>query len=246
MKTYIPSRLLSLVAGAIALGSAALSASAQLYNVDAGAPGSPTYNGAAVLGASGDIWNAYVAPWNWGPNNMVPISDATGSFAAGVQVDIWNYATGADNAGGSTPNPSALMQDYLTAPGWGAGDGWPIKVQLSNLPASTAFSLVVYSAGDSAGQGGQITLFDPSGNMVANTTAATRDITTGAGDAYVTFNGTTKLDGTVYFEVATTHDDWHALNGLQLQLASVPEPSALALGVCGMGLLMFFRNRYSR
>ena len=60
MKTYIPSRLLSLVAGGLALTSAPFSGSAQtLFNVDAGTGSSPTYSGAAVLGSSGDLWNAY-------------------------------------------------------------------------------------------------------------------------------------------------------------------------------------------
>lgn len=244
--TVSPKKLFALLAGAMALTSIPLVSSAQLYNVDAGDLNTQNYSGAAVLGSSGDVWNAYTAPWNWGPHGVVAISDSTGSFAAGVQVDIWNYATGANNTGGTTATPSSLMQDYITAPGWGAGDGWPIKVQLSNLPASSAFNLVVYSAGDSAGQGAQITLFDPSGNMVSNTSGTTRDISTGLGDSYVAFNGTTKADGTVYFEVATTHDDWHALNGLQLQLVSVPEPSTMALGVCGMGLVMFLRKRHSR
>lgn len=243
MKTFNPEKIFGFLA-AIALSSATLSASAQLYNVDAGTGSSPTYTGAAVLGSSGDLWNGITGS-DFG-DFTTAISDSTGSFAAGTTIRVWNYAFRSDNSGGSTANPMSLMQDYITSPGWGAGDGWPIKVQLSNLPASTAFNLVVYAAGDAAGQGGQITLFDPSGNMVANTTAATRDITTGAGDAYVTFSGTTKVDGTVYFEVVTTHDDWHALNGLQLQLTSVPEPSTLALGACGMGLLMFFRNRHSR
>ncbi len=92
------------------------------------------------------------------------------------------------------------MEDYICNPGWGASDGWPIQIKLNNLPASTPFTLVAYAA-SGGGQGGEITLFDPSGKIVKDTTGTTRDITTGVGDAYQIFNGTTDASGGVYFEV---------------------------------------------
>ena len=243
MKTYIPSRLLSLVAGAIALTCTPFSGSAQtLFNVDAGTGSSPTYTGAAVLGSSGDLWNGITGP-DWG-DFITAISDSTGSFAAGATIRVWNYAFKSDNSAGTTANPMGLMQDYITSPGWGAGDGWPIKVELANLPVSTAFNLVVYSAGDAAGQGGTISLATDStfGTILASatTTAASRDISTGPGVAYQVFSGTTSASGTIDFQITTTTDNWHAFNGLQLQV--VPEPSTAALGILGTALLGWYRR----
>ncbi|HEX9047124.1 MAG TPA: hypothetical protein VF988_08855 [Verrucomicrobiae bacterium] len=73
-----------------------------------------------------------------------------------MTADVWNYYGTYDNTGGTTANPMGLMEDYINA--YASGDGFPIRVQLANLPALTSFNLVVYAAGDTAGQGGTISL----------------------------------------------------------------------------------------
>ncbi|MGA2062083.1 MAG: hypothetical protein ABSG67_16480, partial [Thermoguttaceae bacterium] len=211
---------------AVCLVFGSQSALATLYNVDCGTPNSPTYSGAAVLGSAGDVWNAYTnGSWVATPGPSISLVDSTGA-SFGVLFNAGNNSGESDWTAGNEPtNPFALMEDYLEAPGWGASDGWPIKAQLSGLPASTPFTLVVYSSGNGTGQAGEITLFDPSGNIVKDTTAASRDISAGVGVAYQTFNGTTDANGGVYFEVKTITNDWHALNGLQIDI--VPEPSTI-------------------
>jgi hypothetical protein len=240
-------KITQIAAMAMGLAVAGQVAQAQsLFNVDAGPTGSPNYSGAAVLGSSGDLWNAYTgAAWAYGPHNVVTLQDSTGSSAAGVTMDCWNWETVSLNTGGATANPLNLMADYITSQA--SGDGWPIKVELANLPTSTAFTLVVYSAGDSGSQGATISLATDStfSSIItsADTTGASRDITAGQGVAYQLFSGTTSASGTVDFEVANT-TDWHALNGLQIQV--VPEPSSLALCGGGLVLLGLFRRRLSR
>jgi hypothetical protein len=231
----------ALLAVCLAFGSQ--SALATLYNVDCGTDSSPTYSGAAVLGASGDVWNAFTnGAWVGNPV-YANIVDSTGSSSAGVQIAMWNNSGESNWTSGNEPiNPADLMTDYLEAPGWGASDGWPIQARIYNLPASTPFTLVVYSAGSGTGQAGEITLQDPSGNIVKDTTVASRDISAGEGVAYVTFNGTTDSTGTISFNVKTITDNWHALNGCQLDI--VPEPSTIVLLVMGgLTLLLPLRKR---
>jgi hypothetical protein len=175
--------------------------------------------------------------------------DSTGSAAAGVHVDAYNYITGSDsNPGGLPPNPAPLMEDYLASAGaWATpGDGWPIKVDLSGLPTSTAYELVVFAVGQGAGQSSLINVTDGNGLTGEVCAGLSRDITTGVGDAYQIFNGVTTASGTIHFEVLmgpSNTDGWQGLNGLQLEI--VPEPSSLALGVSGLALLALWRKRFS-
>lgn len=238
---------LGLLAGTALLASLPFSGVAQsiLYNLDANSGTSPTYTGAAILGSSStDLWNSYVAGNYVGSPTYLSLMDSTGSTAAGVHFAIWNNVGTYDNSGGTTANPMGLMEDYINAAA--AGDGWPIKVEINNLPTSTAYQLVVYSAGDTAGQGGTISLATDSTFSTiiqsANTTAASRDLSAGPGVAYQSFSGITSAGGTVDFEVANT-SDWHALNGFQLQMATVPEPSPLALCGVGLALLTLMRRK---
>lgn len=237
--------------GAACLAIGNQSAKAQLYDVQFVQPGQYTaMSGAAVLGSSGDIWNPYLVNWSYDNNpNPMTLANTTGNSAAGVQVGVWNYVGASYWASGNTTtaNPASLMEDYIySAP---SGDGWPIKVQLSALPANASYQLVVYAAGNGAGQGATISLAtDNTFSTILQSSATAgndRDITQGQGDAYQIFNGTTDGGGNIFFEVANT-SQYHALNGLQLELTAVPEPSSMALCLGGLMLLGLQRYRRSR
>jgi hypothetical protein len=182
------------------------------------------------------VWNAKTS---WG---VTTLQDSTGSSAAVVTFDAENmpgYGF-SNNTGGGAPTSSALMEDYIAAPG--AGDGWPIRFTLANLPGFTAFTLVVYSAGDSGSQGATINLTDSSFSTIlqsATTTGANRDITSAQGVCWQEFTGTTSADGHIYFDVAST-TDWHAFNGMQLNLnvVPVPEPSTCGILAGGFGVVL--------
>jgi hypothetical protein len=183
-------KITQLAAMAMGLAVAGQVAQAQsLFNVDGGTGSSPVYTGAGVLGSSGDLWNAKTS---WG---VTTLQDSTGASTS-VTFDAENmpgYGF-SDNTGGGAPTTSALMEDYIAAPS--AGDGWPIKFTLANLPGSTAFTLVVYSAGDSGSQGATINLTDSSFSTIlqtASTTGANRDITSAQGICWQEFTGTTPL-----------------------------------------------------
>jgi hypothetical protein len=246
MRNLVMRKLLVLTVAVLAVCLAVGSQSAlagTLFNVDCNTSTSPTMSGAAVLGTSGDSWNSYVGQ-SWGPSNEIPIMDSAGSYAAGVSIDIWNYYGTSDNTGGTTPNPITLMEDYINA--YGVGDGFPIRAEFRGLPASAAFELVVYSAGDASGQGATVTLYDgpwgssPSPVSSETTSATSRDIDDGEGVAYVVFTGTTSSTGTVFIEAANTAD-WHSLNGLQIDV--VPEPATIVLLALAAAMLLLRRRR---
>ncbi len=233
---------------AICLAGGSQSAKAQLYDVQFSDPANYTaMSGAAVWGSAGDVWNNYLVNWSYDNNpNPMTLADTTGNSSAGVTVGVWNYGGPSYWASGNTTvaNPAALMDDYIySAP---AGDGWPIRAELGGLADDASYQLVVYASGNASGQGATISLAtDSTFSTILQsvvTTGNDRDITQGQGDAYQIFSGTTSATGTIDFEVANT-SQYHALNGLQLDVESVPEPGTYALVLSGAGALLGFRAR---
>jgi hypothetical protein len=221
------------------------SAKAQLINVDFGTGTSPTYTGIAVLGnSSTDVWNPISAD-----QNGVALLDSNGAAVTGTS---WTYTTGHglyDDAGGTTTNPSALMEDYMY--GGNGNEGGTIF----GLTPGDTFTLVIYGAGDSSGQGDVITLSgDVTGGNTADTldtSAIDRDITNGIGDAYNTFTGTIGASGeiTIVLNPNTTVDPNNtnsALDGFQLSEVAAPEPGTYVLvGLGIVGLVVVNARRWS-
>ena len=222
-------RLLALAATTL-LGCSAAHAASYLYNVDCNGAGNNTaantYSGAAILGNAGDTWNAAVS------TSALTLQSTT-SGAPTITFTNNSITKTYYDTGGTTSNPTLLMQDYLYNDASTTG-----SLTLSNLTPGAAFSLVLYGSGDAVGQGDTLSLTGGIGGNTASTltTSGTdRDITRGIGDAYNTFTGTVGAGGTLTVTVATNGTtEYSILNGLQLQETVVPEP---ATWVGGLGLL---------
>jgi PEP-CTERM motif len=222
------------------------SARAQLIDADFNAapngntPESPTMSGAAVIGSAGDVWNGIDGDQDGVNGTYIPLVDSNGNTITGSK---WTFTTGHglfDDTGGTTTNPTALMEDYMY--GSSGNEGGTI----SGLVAGDTFTLVIYGAGDQSGQGDIMTL---SGDMTGGNTADTldtsaidRDITNGIGDAYNTFTGTIGASGQIQIVLApntavNAQNGDAALNGFQLQETAAPEPSTymlVGLGIAGL------------
>lgn len=222
------------------------SAKAQLINVDFGPSGSPVMSGAAVLGQAGDAWNAISSD-----QNGVALLNSTGTAVSGTS---WTYTTGHNlfdsPTGSGTPpsptstNPTALMEDYMY--GTAGNEGGTIF----GLTPGDSFTLVVYGAGDHAGQGDQMSL---SGDMTGGNSGATlfttgedRDISNGIGDAYNIFTGTVGSSGQIQIVTSpfTTDGSTNSeIEGFQLQESAVPEPGTYGLLGIGAGMLLLMNKR---
>ena len=214
-----------------------------LFDIDQNNGSSPTQTGAAVIGSTGDLWNAISTA---GVSTPVALKDTTGSTAGMLTFASSSGSTYADT--GSSAMDAAttpLMEDYE----YGAGAGGPLSQTISGLSGfvGSTFTLYLYDAGNQSGQGSTITL---SGTGVsdmgasANTTATSRKLSAGVGIAYQTFTGTITGNSFTITEAITpglSGSDGY-FNGLQLDI--VPEPSTYAMVFGGLAILfVLIRSR---
>ncbi len=133
-----------------------------------------------------------------------------------------------------------LMEDYM----YGAGAGGPLTETISGLGNLIGYKLTIYiyAAGDASGQGSLITLggtgISDTG-ATAVTTGANRKLSSGVGVAYQVFTGT--ITGSSFTITQDKNPGQTGsngfLNGLQLDVAAVPEPSTYAMMLGGLGVL---------
>ncbi len=181
-----------------------------LVNIDFGA--SATQTGAAVLGASNDVWNAVTG-------NTGTLRNAAGNILSGVGLTLGSQGI-FNNIGGLAMDPATtpLMQEYAFG---GNGPG-AVTVNLTGLGTYTNYGLtmVVYGAGDTAGQGTAFTLTGATGGNSSGpvtTSASSRKLSLGSGVAYNVFTGTL-TNGTLSLAATANGSAYTIVNGLQLQL----------------------------
>jgi hypothetical protein len=198
-----------------------------------------------VLGFSNDVWNALSA-------STSTITNSGGSLLGGVGLTLSNQGV-FKNSGGSAMDAATtpLMQAYA----YGTTGPSTVTVSLTGLAQYTncAFTLVVYGAGDTSGQGVALRMTGGAtgGNTGSNltTSATSRQLSAGIGAAYNTFTGT--LTNSALTFVATNNGSIYSIvNGFQLQLVPPPTVSSnvwltsLALSPAGILSPAFASNTF--
>jgi len=205
-----------LIAG-ISTGVGQVNPMTTLINGDFGT--AATQTGAAVLGATGDVWNTLNGSSN-------TIFDSSNNVVSGVRLTLVNASQLYTDTGGTAmdANTTALMEDYAFGynnPSYTA----TVTVSLTGLTKYTnsAFNLVVYAAGDQNGQGATLNLTTGAtgGNTVGTltTSATSRQISAGLGVAYNAFMGIL-TNGTLSFTATESPGQiFTIVNGFQLLLS---------------------------
>jgi hypothetical protein len=174
--------------------------------------------GAAVLGLPGDVWNAIAAISG-------ALTNSSGNPVAGIGYVVNNggqfyLAPTGTPTDSSTTN---LMEDY--AFGFNHSGYTPtIQFSITGLSGFTgdSFTLVLYAAGNTAGQGATLTLTGATGGNTGSpltTSATSRQISAGLGVAYQTFTGTLTNGTLTVTGTENAGQSFTVLNGFQFQVA---------------------------
>jgi len=185
-----------------------------LINVDFGS--GATQTGAAVLGSTGDTWNAVTG-------NTSTIVNSGGSTVSGVGLNLSAYGLYTDTGGTAMDAATTpLMEDYA----FGYSGTPTVTVSVTGLTAYAGanLTLVIYAAGDDSGQGATLNLSGASGGNTGSaltTSATSRQVSAGSGVAYNTFTGTVSGSGTLTFTAnILSGQSFTDVNGFQLYLTA--------------------------
>ena len=225
-------KLLKFTLGLALLGTAPSTPAQSLINVQFNTSGHQQ-TGAAVIGQSGDYWNLLTT--GSGESSLMDSQDASSgvSFTWAAQGLEGGGVFSDGYSGGSYAN---LMGGYLYN---GSGSQ---TMSFANLPADDSYTLYIYTQGDSGSSGREASVTDSGTTYTTIPTVATAN-TFIAGQNYLEITGVTDGSGNLQFTYQAAVDEAD-INGIQLSITSVPEPSMLALaGLGGLGLLLFRQRK---
>ncbi len=197
-------------------------------------------SGAGLIGGSGDEWNNFTS--TSALLSGVSLNDSTGA-ATGATLTVsapfvYQYAVGPGGTG-----PTGANQLYGTAVSnlaqgeLGAGGGQTLTLSFSGLAATTTFNIYLLSSPDRWERASSWSVNGDAGTTVGPLNSYTGSFANNPGWApYVLVNGIN------YLVLSGTSDGFGALtlagtgisgaepdiNGLQIQPAAIPEPSAYA------------------
>jgi hypothetical protein len=196
----------------------------KLIDVDIGSTAN-VQSGAAVLGASGDVWNGVTG-------SQGGIVDSASNLLSGVSFADSGYFGFNDQPNGSPHTAldaatTALMRDCVFGFVGNSPSSFPVSLSGLSAYKGDTFTLVVYSGVGDPGQGANLTLAGATGGNTASTlgvSADTRQISAGIGHAYNTFTGTI-TNGTLTITASpNVNPTFFGINGFQL-LINFPDPT---------------------
>jgi hypothetical protein len=213
-------------------------AAAGLINIDfnstSGFGASGTYSGPAVLGGTGDVWNAVTgsSPDAAARTNLSLVTSTGAPSGAALsfsgQTGFFDDGSTGILAGifASTPY-AALMDDYLYV-----NPASTVTVSFTGLVPGDTYRLILYSSANNPGR--EITF------AVNGVTGTVQDFSSDTSFAiglnYADFTTTANASGQLIFTVASgPYLDEGDLNGIQLQNTTVPEPSVLVMSSILLG-----------
>ena len=196
-------RLMFIGVQAVLLSGASARAANTLYNIQFNPSSSYQQTGAAIIGQSGDYWNRLTSS---GTSTLT----TSASAANGVSFTWAGNGPIGGSVNSSFGNGDAnLMGGYIYSSS-------SQDMTFSNLPLSAAFSLYVYTQGDSAATGRRLSVTF-NGSTSTSSAAVAGATSFVLNQNYMVISGTTTAGGTLPFSYAGVSGEAN-INGLQLSV----------------------------
>lgn len=203
----------------------------------------PLYSGAgaASFGGVSQTWNQITADTTdlLDSNGAATTIDIT--FQTGFFFSVGDAGLAANPNLGGAPD---LMRDYRTR---GGGNIWSLN--FFGLEPDATFTLYLYALGDNANQTGTIAAKAGDNATFSTTlpitnTGGSSQTTLVEGVHYVIIEGTIGSTGQISFDLnGSDPSPFAAVNGFQLEVVPIPEPSTALLSFLALAGLVTFRRR---